>query len=178
MSCSSSSLDTLPVEKTEYVLRPLAERDIPHIAALGNNRKIWLNMPDSFPFPYTEKDAAEWLQMPDQKINWAITLQDQFIGSIGIDPLGPNNAGVGQVGYWMGEPYWGQGIATNALKVVTHHALTRMNYHRLEATVFGWNTASFHMLEKVHYRLEGILKNRITKDGTVLDEHLFARLSG
>jgi len=167
--------DGLALPTPEYVLRPLAARDVPRIAALGNNRKIWLNMPDSFPHPYTEADAAAWLAQPHQ-LNWAITQNDAFIGAIGIAPLGPNNKGVGQIGFWLGEEYWGQGIATNALKVVTHHALNRMNYHRLEAMVYGWNEAALHMLEKAHYKLEGIMQNRVMKDGTTLDEHIFARL--
>ena len=60
-----------------------------------------------------------------------------------------------EIGYWLGEPFWGRGIATEALVALTDHAIATHGLTRVFAVPFAWNTASCRVLEKAGYVLEG-----------------------
>jgi RimJ/RimL family protein N-acetyltransferase len=80
------------------------------------------------------------------------------------------------IGYWVGESYWGRGIATDALRCAAGYALERFDFERLEATVFDHNLASCRVLEKAGFALEGRLRRSVVKDGAVRDSFLYARV--
>ena len=79
-----------------------------------------------------------------------------------------------EIGYWLGEAYWGRGIATEALRAVTAFAFEAHGLVRLFAGVFAWNTASMRVLEKAGYVREGVLTQSAIKDGRVIDQVLYA----
>lgn len=74
-----------------------------------------------------------------------------------------------EIGYWLGEPYWGRGIASEAVSAMTGYAFERFDVARVFAYVFEWNPASARVLEKAGYRLEGRLRKAVTKEGTTMD---------
>ena len=80
------------------------------------------------------------------------------------------------MGYWLGEPYWGRGIATRALVGFTRSAFATYGVERLFAVPLAANTASCRMLEKAGYRLEGRMRRSAVKDGVVQDQILYALL--
>ena len=80
------------------------------------------------------------------------------------------------VGYWLGESWWGRGIATAALAALTRHVFAATGVERLQATVFEWNPASMRVLEKNGYVREGWLRRSIVKDGHLIDRAMYARL--
>jgi len=82
-----------------------------------------------------------------------------------------------EFGYWMGEPYWGRGIATAAVSAVAPYALRHFHLARLQSPVFDWNPASMRVLEKCDFQREGVLRRSIVKDGELVDQVLYARLS-
>jgi RimJ/RimL family protein N-acetyltransferase len=80
-----------------------------------------------------------------------------------------------EIGYWLGEEFWGRGITTEALNAVSNFAFSSFDLCRLYAHVFEWNMASARVLEKAGYTLEGRMKKSVTKDGKSIDQLLYAR---
>ncbi|MBE9584160.1 GNAT family N-acetyltransferase [Mucilaginibacter sp. JRF] len=143
---------------------------------LADNPNIARNLRDIFPHPYTIADAGEFIEaavtgaIPHV---FGIFADDEFIGVGGITvkiDIHRNNA---EIGYWLGEPYWGKGYATEAVKLLTEYAFN-IGLIRVFAGVFAHNKASQRVLEKAGYTLEAILRSAIVKNGEVMDEHLYA----
>ena len=151
-------------------------------AALGahaNNRKIWLNLRDRFPHPYTARDARAFLRSvlgARPETNFAIDVDDQAVGGIAFHVQSDVERVGAELGYWLGEPYWGRGIATEAVRAVTGHALASPDLRRVFALPFAENRASARVLEKAGFTLEGVLRSSAMKDGRVLDQLLYARI--
>lgn len=161
-------------------LRPWRFSDADALVRHANNRKIWLNLRDRFPHPYTEANARAWLALraadKGDLHNFAIEFQGEAIGGIGFELFSDVYRMTAEVGYWMGESMWGRGFATLALKAVTDYAFATFELRRLQAMVFQWNPASAHVLEKAGYALEGRLRNYIFKDNRVCDALIYAKL--
>ena len=167
------------IEIGECQVRSYRVDDAPSLAKHAHNPNIARNMRDTFPYPYTLSDAHDWISLVMQQspeANFAIASADEVIGGIGLifrDDIHRRSA---EIGYWLGEPFWGQGIATAALRAVTDYAFANHDLARLEAYVFEWNPASMRVLEKVGYIREGKLRRSITKDAQTIDGFLFARV--
>ncbi len=162
------------------VVRPWQDGDRASIVRFGNNRKVWRNLRNRFPHPYTDADATAWLAFarshPD-KAGWAIEVEGQAVGGISVVPLEDVHARCAEVGYWLGEPYWGRGIMTAVVRRMTDHALGDPGFLRLEAPVFAWNLSSMRVLETCGYVREGVLRKSVFKDGEVIDCVLYAKVA-
>jgi [ribosomal protein S5]-alanine N-acetyltransferase len=160
----------------KFKLRDWAFSDASSLAKYANNRKIWLNMRDGFPFPYTEKDALSWIHiaMARSGTAFAIASEKEVIGAIDFRPQTDVYRKSAEVGYWLAEPFWGQGIATRALTQLVNYAITSYDLVRLYACVFAWNPASVRVLEKTGFKQEGRLAKAVFKDGLLVDELLYA----
>jgi [ribosomal protein S5]-alanine N-acetyltransferase len=158
-------------------VRSWRSSDAESIARYANNRKIWLNLRDAFPHPYTKHDAHEFLRSIRQRTpetTFAIAVADEAVGSIGF-VLRPDVERVSaEIGYWIAEPFWGRGIATEALRAVTEHAIATHGLTRIYALPFAWNAASSRVLEKAGYTLEARLRRSAIKDGKVTDQLQYA----
>jgi len=142
----------------------------------ANNRRIWLNLRDAFPHPYTQRDARAFLQSLNTapETMFAIEVDGEAAGGIGF-VLKPDVERVSaEIGYWLAESVWGRGIATEALEAVTAHAVAAHGLTRLYAVPFAYNTASCRVLEKAGYVLEGRLRKSAIKDGTIIDQMQYA----
>ena len=160
-----------------WKLRPWQPRDVDALVKYANNYAIWRNLRDTFPHPYTETDAREWSQRPNQSeplTNLGIATADEAIGSIGLTLQDDVHFRSGEVGYWLGEPFWGQGIATRALRAFSEYAFANFDLVRLYAIVFAWNPASARVLEKAGFNFEARMRNSATKAGSTVDEFLYA----
>lgn len=163
----------------DYHIRSFRPGDAPALAKYTNNRKIWLNLRDAFPYPYKLEDAAAWIRMAGRhypEVSFAIAAADEVIGGIGLGLQTDVNYRSCEIGYWVGEPFWGRGIATAALCGLTDYAFAQYNLIRLFAYVFEWNPASMRVLEKAGYTYEGRLRKSATKDGQTVDQLLYARV--
>jgi [ribosomal protein S5]-alanine N-acetyltransferase len=161
------------------VVRSWRRSDKFSLVRFGNNRKIWRNLTDSCPSPYRPSDADDWLDCMaqlDPCTHYAIDIKGRAVGGIGVMPLKGIYSKTGEFGYWLGEPYWGQGIATAAAKAVAAYAFESLDLERLEAGVFMWNPASMRVLEKVGFVREGISKRSVFKDGQLVDRAMYALL--
>jgi ribosomal-protein-alanine N-acetyltransferase len=152
-------------------------RDRDAIVRYANNRKVSINLRDRFPYPYTARDARNWLDVVvDQKplTDFAIDVAGEAVGGIGFTPQHDIERRSAEIGYWLGEPFWGRGIASEALSVVTEYAFANFDLCRLYAHVFDWNGASARVLEKAGYEFEGRLRKSVTKDGRTIDQLIYA----
>ena len=161
----------------EYQIRSMRPDDAPALAKYANNRKIWLNLSDRLAHPYGQSDADDWIRLvmgQQPEVFFAIANDSEAIGNIGVHLKDDVYRRSAEVGYWLGEPFWGQGIATRVLKVFTEFAMAEYDLVRLYAYVFDWNPASGRVLEKAGYQYEGRLRKSVTKDGHTLDELLYS----
>lgn len=106
--------------------------------------------------------------------HWAIEVDGISAGGVGVDLGEGIYAKTGHFGYWLGEQYWGRGIATAAVRAVSEYAMSHFGLVRLEASVFAWNPASMRVLEKAGFEREGILRKSVFKDGRLIDQVLYA----
>jgi len=154
-------------------------RDRDAIVQHANNRNVWINLRDRFPHPYTVNDARRWLDMVvghQPETNFAIDVAGEAVGGIGFTVQHDVARRSAEIGYWLGEKFWGRGIATEALVAVTDHAFSHYDVCRLYAHVFDWNRASARVLEKAGYEFEGRLKKSVIKDGQTIDQLMYAMI--
>lgn len=162
---------------SKFTLRPWMPGDEEALVRHANSRKIWLNLRDAFPHPYTTADAKHWIQIanPTTPItNFAIVVDGAAAGGIGLvlkDDVFRRSA---EIGYWLGEEFWGRGIVTEAVREVTDYAFATFDLCRVYAGVFEWNPASMRVLEKAGYEFEGRMRKSVTKDGQTIDELIYA----
>lgn len=158
-------------------LRPWRRGDEAGLARQANNRKVWINLRDSFPHPYTVADAEQWIGFATAErppTHFAITMLEAVAGGIGFALQQDVYRRSAEVGFWLGEAYWGRGIATAALEAVTTFAFGSFDLCRLYAFVYEWNAASMRVLEKAGYAREGCLRRAVIKDGRTVDQYLYA----
>ena len=145
----------------------------------ANDRGVWRNLRDGFPHPYTRTDAERWIAatvaFPAHTV-FAIEVDGDLVGSIGLFPGADVHRFVAEIGYWVARARWGRGLATEAVTAITEHGLERLGYARIHAGVFAWNPASARVLEKAGFVREGLLRNWAYKDGTLVDAWLYARV--
>jgi RimJ/RimL family protein N-acetyltransferase len=150
--------------------------DIPSLVEQANNRKIWRNLRDRFPHPYTAADGRRFLKSlraTTPQTVFAIAVGRKAVGGIGYLLQKDVERVSAEIGYWLGESYWGRGIATEALIAVTNYAIEQHGLTRLYALPFAWNAASCRVLEKAGYTLEARLRRSAIKDGEVTDQLLY-----
>ena len=174
----------MPVDFPGGRIRPWLPADVPALAALADNHAVWRNLRDAFPHPYTKKDARAWIRAVTRQFpcrHFAIVMDGSghaaVAGGIGLNLQGDVHAGTAEIGYWLGEPFWGRGIMTAALAAFTDFAFAEFRLRRLYAYVLEWNPASMRVLEKCGYLAEGRLRRSAWKDGVVADEMLYARVA-
>jgi RimJ/RimL family protein N-acetyltransferase len=169
------------IKSKYFLLRPFKKGDEYSLAKNINNKKIYRNLNLSIPYPYTLKDAKDWInknlkEVKKRKptmINFVIDIQGEVIGSICFYKIENHKD---QLGYWLAEKYWNQGIMTEAVKLITKFGFEKLKLKRIEAFVFTFNKASKRVLEKAGYKLEGILRKNSKKDNKFFDDYLFAKI--
>jgi len=132
-------------EIVEYIIRDWRIKDAPSIAKYANNRKIWMNLRDAFPYPYSLQDAESFISRiieADPITVFAIATQSEVIGSIGLMVGNDVHRYTAEMGYWLAEPYWGKGIMTQAVKSMTSYAVRNLKLHRIFAEPYSTNPAS------------------------------------
>ena len=158
-------------------IRSWRPTDVTALVKYADNRNIWINLRDRFPNPYREEDAQEWIERANaspSELTYAIASDEEVIGGIGLQFQQDVHRRSAELGYWLGEPFWGQGIATKAVRGLTKYAFAHLDLIRLYATVFEWNPASARVLEKAGYTCEGRRRKSVTKDGETIDELFYA----
>lgn len=179
-------MTTIELSVAGCSLRPWRMSDVDALTRYANNRAIWLNLRDRFPHPYTRRDARDYVSMlrdsRDENV-FAIDVSGEAVGSIGFIGQSDVERVSAEIGYWLGEPFWGRGIISAALSATTRFAFDRHHrsgtadppgLSRLFALPFARNGASCRVLEKAGYVVEGRLRHSAIKDGVLLDQVLYA----
>jgi RimJ/RimL family protein N-acetyltransferase len=160
-------------------LRPFVPEDAPSLAQMANDITVWRNLRDMFPHPYTLEHARGFIQHTLNQTpacHLAIVVDGQAVGSIGLK-LGTDVERISaELGYWLGAPYRGRGIMTEAIRAFTDDAFETFSLSRIFALPFGHNVASSRALEKAGYVLEGVLRRSCIKEGQILDQRQYARI--
>jgi len=165
----------LPVAGAQ--IRSWRRGDEASLARHANNRKVWINLRDRFPYPYTLADAERWIAFAaaqEPQTHFAIAVGEEAVGGIGFELKSDIERRSAEIGFWLGEAFWGKGIGTAAARVVTEHAFATFDLCRFFGYVFAWNPASMRVLEKAGYACEAMLKKAATKDGKTVDAYLYA----
>ena len=154
--------------------------DAETIAQLANNRAIWLNLRDSVPHPYTLDDAVWFVQAVEKGalgLVFGIYLEKKLVGVVGVVPQTDIHRLSGEIGYWLGEPYWGRGIATVAVRYMILYTFENTDLIRLFAGIMAPNKTSMRVLEKNDFTLDIIQRAAVYKDGKVLDEYRYSLIN-
>lgn len=162
-------------------LRAWTLADAPALAKLINNKKVQDNLRDGLPFPYGEEDAKVFLSAvlafdPDQNLAFAIEADGKLIGSISAIRCANIHFRTAELGYYLGEPYWGKGFATEAVWQICDYIYRNTDIIRIFAEPFAYNTASCRVLEKAGFQLEGLLRSNAVKNGRILDMKMYAKI--
>jgi [ribosomal protein S5]-alanine N-acetyltransferase len=160
-------------------LREWEKRDAVPLTLLANNKRISDNLRDRFPYPYTLKDAEAWIHSNRKKgpvTNYAIEVEELLVGGCGILLKEDIYRYSGEIGYWLGEPFWGKGIATEAVRLLLEKIIIDFPIIvRVYAEVFAFNTASIKVLRKNGFFLETTRKNAIVKNNIVQDDQVWVK---
>ena len=156
------------------LLRLFQPSDADAVAGLCNNYNIYNNTL-YLPYPYAASDALSWIAHhlenfeSDKSYEFAIT--DKANGAIyGAIALSSNRTFQhGEMAYWIGEEFWGRGIATEAAEAILHFAFGEKHYHKVFARYFASNPASGKVMQKLGMIREGIFMDHVKKDGRYED---------
>ncbi len=162
---------------THGEVRSWRDSDAESLVRHANNPQIASKLRDAFPHPYTLGDARAFLERHlDVKPEtlFAIAIDGQAVGGIGFRLHEDVERVSAEIGYWLGESYWGRGITTDALRAVTAFAVKQHRLTRVFALPFEDNAASCRVLEKAGYVLEGRMRKSAIKGGKVVDQWLYA----
>jgi RimJ/RimL family protein N-acetyltransferase len=159
------------------IVRSWREEDALHLPAHANNRRIWINLRDLFPYPFTLTDADAFVRYARERqpeTLFAIEVEGRAAGGIGYIVRDDIERVSAEIGYWLSEVYWNRGIATEALRAMTRYAIRRHGLTRVYAVPFASNVASCRVLDKAGYALEGRMRRSAIKDGVIIDQLLYA----
>lgn len=163
----------------ECILRKWKIEDAKELAELLNNLKILDNLRDGLPYPYTRKDAEEYISSmlsadKEKTFAFAITADGRVVGSIGIFRCDNIHFRTAEMGYYIGEPYWGKGMGTSAVRQACDYVFSNTDIIRIFAEPFSHNTASCRVLEKAGFAFEGLLRSNAVKNGRVIDMKMYS----
>ncbi len=159
------------------VLRPWREGDEPSLVRHGNNYGVWRSLRDRFPRPYTHADAEWWVAFAgrqDPQTQFAIEVDGEAADGIGLELRGDIERRSAEIGYWLGEAFWGRGVITAAVRALTEYGFEAFDLTRIFAVPLANNTASIRVVEKCGYVREGTMRRSAIKEGVVLDQVLYA----
>jgi len=170
--------EPLQIRTPGALLRPWRNDDASLLARHADNPRIAACMRDLFPSPYTINDARRFIARatgPSPGLLLAIEVQGKAAGGIGINPLNDTYRGTAEIGYWLAEPFWGNGIMTDAVRALVPVTFDRTALVRIQAGIFSNNPASMQVLEKCGFVREAVHRKAITKHGMVMDEVMYVR---
>lgn len=163
----------------DVVLRNLLDADLEKMCAYANNDKVSINLTDAFPNPFTMEDAKNFKKMVDSQnpvTFFAIQYCGDYVGNISLSPGVDVYRKSAEIGYFIGQPFWNQGITTQAVHLITEWGFRHLDIMRIFTGIFEFNKASQRVLEKCGFEKEGIFRKSIFKNNTFFDEIRFAKI--
>ena len=161
-------------------LRKWSEADLDNLVKYANNQNVAKWLTNGFPHPYTYEDGKAYLSMianDNPTKVFAIEVNGEAVGSIGIFPQTDIHEKNAEMGYWLAEEYWGKGIMTQAIREIVEYGFSTFEIVRIFARPFSTNLKSQRVLEKAGFELEARLKRALFKNGKFMDELTYARFN-
>ena len=160
-------------------LRNWKTEDAPDLTAAVSNKKVLDSLRDGIPYPYTERDAEEFIRAAlasekDIQYAFAITYDGKVVGSIGVFRRDNVHRLTAELGYYIAEPFWGKGIMTEAVKQICAYIFENTDIIRVFAEPYAFNEASCRVLEKAGFQFEGVLRQNAVKNGQSVDMKMYA----
>lgn len=162
----------LATERPDVVLEPWSVEHKAGLIAAADDERINRFMTNRFPYPYTDGDADEWLDLcagQDPPLSFATLVDGVVAGGVGGAPREDVWTGSAEIGWWLSPPFWNQDITPAAVRRYIRYCYEELGLHRVEAGVFAANTASARVAEKVGMRLEGVAIDGYLKGGRLTD---------
>ena len=153
-------------------LKPLSPPDAEGFAALANNPNVSATMRDGFPYPYTLSHARAFIeaQQGSQPPHvFGIHYNGAIIGATGLHPQADVYRFSAELGYWIGQPYWGKGLTTRAVNLMVPYGFNTLQLNRIYADVYSSNPPSVRVLQKCGLIGEGLFKDSVFKQGRFLN---------
>ena len=140
---------------SQLVLRPPRDDDAEALASIANNRKI-AEQTRRMPHPYGIEDARRWIGSlaQSQECAFLITRKNDH-RIVGASGFGIGDTGDHEVGYWLGEAFWGNGYATEAARAVIDYAFANRPITLINSRCRVVNEASRRVLVKCGFQLVG-----------------------
>ena len=163
----------------DILLRPWREADAAACAALADDEGVAANLRDVFPHPYTEQDARDFIALclgadPEKALFCAVAVDGAFAGSVSLTRGADVARKSAELGYWFGRPFWGKGVATEAVRQMCARGFGEWDIVRIFAELFSHNRASCRVLEKNGFTHEGTKRLSVYKRGKLLDSEMYA----
>jgi Acetyltransferases, including N-acetylases of ribosomal proteins len=165
------------MKNNKITLRKWCDSDEESLAEYANNNNIARFLTDAFPHPYSLDDAKAFISsVKDENPTkcFAIDLNGEAIGSIGIHPQSDVHRRNAEIGYFLAEKFWGQGIIPEAIRQIVKYGFETFDITRIYARPFGHNLKSQRVLKKVGFTLEARFENALFKNGEFTDELIYA----
>ncbi len=160
-----------------FTLRPWKETDVDSLVKFANNVEIARFMTDGFPHPYSPEHAKAFIEfaMKGSPAHiFAIEVNGEASGGIGLHMQSDIQRKNAEMGYWLAQPYWGNGIISKAISQMLEYGFKTFDITRIYARPFGTNIASQKVLEKTGFILEAKFEKSLFKHGEYLDELVYA----
>jgi len=160
-----------------FTLRPFRDSDLASLVKYANNYNIARFLTNQFPHPYTEEDGRKFISSVaknDPANVFAIEVNGEAAGAIGIFPQTDIHEKNAETGYWLAEPFWGNGIITRAIEQTVEYGFKTFDITRIFARPFSTNLASHRVLEKAGFVCEARLKDALYKNGSYMDELIYS----
>jgi len=161
----------------EIVLRRWALSDLDNMVKYANNFNIAKYLTNQFPHPYTYEDGKNYIEMvmmDDPLKVFAIEVDGEAVGSIGIFPQSDIHSKNAEISYWLAEDFWGRGIMTEAVRQIVKYGFDTFDVNRIFARPFGINKGSQRVLEKAGFTLEARFEKTLCKYDEYMDELIYA----
>lgn len=166
----------MKIERDKLIIREWTREDRSALARNINNINIWNNVRDGLPFPYTEEDADFFINVVLEKAyqqDFAIEIDGMAAGSVGIIPGHDVERLNAEIGFWLGEQFWGRGVMSEAVSLISRYIFENTDMIRLFASVYEYNTASMRVLEKAGFTKIAVFHKAAIKNGKILDLHYY-----
>lgn len=163
---SGPAMAATPVLQTDRLtLRPFRLSDAGAFVALAGDPAV-ARMTSDIPHPLHVWQCRRWLRQARGEVRFAIELHDELIGGVGYFCHRPR---VGELGFWLGRQYWGEGYATEAARAVVRYAFTDGRLMALTSANFIDNPASARILAKLAFATNGQMRAMSVARGHEVD---------
>ena len=167
--------NTRTITTDRLILRPFELSDAIRVSELCNNYNIHKNTLN-IPYPYPIESALSWISTHwdnfsnDKSYEFAVTdrLTGELYGAIGLISNDQRHKN-GEVGYWLGEGYWGNNYTAEALKAIIRFAFLEKDYHKVYGRHIASNPASGRVMKKAGMVEEGIFREHVVKENKYED---------